>query len=220
MPFFQLSETDKTFPPAHFADMEGMIAVGGDLSSERLVNAYGNGIFFWFGPMDTVKWWSPDPRLVLFTSDAEEPNGYHYTIDHSFEQLMRACQEIQNSKPMNEFWITEQMASAYLDLHQKGNAHSLEIWKNDDLIGGVFGITVGKLFCAEYLLSKDIEADTFALNQLGSFLKKHSFPLIDLQKVIEDLGEVNFSEISRLEYLDYVTKNNMPQDVLSPWKIN
>lgn len=177
MPFFQLSETDKNFPPAHFADQEGMIAVGGDLSPERLINAYGSGIYFWFGPMDLIKWWSPDPRVVLFTADVLESeldteNQRHFTLDEWFEPLMRACQEVQNKKPMNEYWITEEMAGSYLGLFEQGKAHSAEVWEGENLIGGVFGISVGRLFFAEYLLGKDILADTYALQNLALWLKK------------------------------------------------
>lgn len=224
MPFFQLSETDKTFPPAHFADEEGMIAVGGDLSPERLINAYGSGIYFWFGPMDLIKWWSPDPRVVLFTDDVQvdDPvfqNTFRITFDEAFEPLMRACQEVQNKKPMNENWITEEMTASYLGLSDQGKAHSAEVWEDENLIGGVFGISIGRLFFAEYLLGKDILADTYALQNLALWLGKNHFPFIDLQKITEDLGEIEISEISRLEFLDLITKNKETQDLPHPWKL-
>lgn len=223
MPFFQLSENDTSFPPAHFADMDGMIAIGGDLSAERVLNAYGNGIYFWFGPMDPFKWWSPDPRLVFFTSNAENSSAredsWRFSLDEAFEILMRKCQEVQNSKPMNEHWITEEMAVLYLELFKQVKAHSAEVWEGEELIGGVFGISTGHLFFAEYLLTEDQAADTFALEQLASWLREYDFPFIDLQKIIEDVGEVEIDEISRLEYLDYISKNNTKTDLPFPWKI-
>ncbi len=223
MPFFQLSENDSSFPPAHFADIEGMIAIGGDLSSERVINAYSNGIYFWFGPMDPLKWWSPDPRLVFFTAEAgvetAQNSSWRFSLDEAFEILMRKCQEIQNSKPMNEQWITEEMAALYLELFRQGKAHSAEVWEGEELKGGVFGISTGHLFFPEYLLTKNQVADTFALEQLALWLKANDFPFIDLQKIIEDVGEIEIDEISRLEYLDYIAKNNSKTDLPSPWKL-
>ena len=210
-----------SFPPAHFADSEGMIAVGGDLSSERVLNAYSSGIYFWFGPMDPLKWWSPDPRLVFFTaevnSDLPLEGGQRFTTDEAFEQLVRACQEIQNQQPMNEQWITEEMVGLYLDLFQQGKAHSAEIWQGEELIGGVFGISIGRLFFAEYLLSKNQEADTKAVEKLAFWLGKNDFAFIDLQKIIEDLGEIEIAEISRLEFLDYIGKNKTKSELPAPW---
>lgn len=206
MPFFQLSENDKSFPPAHFADMEGMIAVGGDLSPERVVNAYSNGIFFWFGPMDMIKWWSPDPRVVLFTRDATTEGDFEFTLDKDFEKLLQACQKVQNNRSMNEFWITEEMKDTYRALQKDGYVRSLEIWENGELAGGIFGIVIGKLFFAEYLLEINEQADTFALNKLGRILLEENFALIDLQKVIESVGAAEISEISRLEFLDIVKR--------------
>lgn len=222
MPFFQLSENDTSFPPAHFADMEGMIAVGGDLSSERVINAYSSGIYFWFGPMDPLKWWSPDPRLVFFTSEANaeiSSDGFRFSMDEAFEQLVRACQEVQNRQPMNENWITEEMVGLYLDLFYKGKAHSAEIWKGEELAGGVFGISTGRLFFAEYLLAKDRMADTLAMEKLAGWLGENEFAFIDLQKIIEDLGEIEIAEISRLEYLDYITKNKTKSELPAPWVV-
>jgi tetratricopeptide (TPR) repeat protein len=139
MPFFQLSETDLGFPPAHFADEQGMIAVGGDLSGERLLTAYRNGIYFWFGPMDFIKWWSPDPRLFLLPEEAEEPatvtpiplEELSITYDQAFEPLLRKIQEAENQPPMAENWVTEEMIKTYLELFERGYAHSLEIKKYD-----------------------------------------------------------------------------------------
>ncbi|KAA3631659.1 MAG: hypothetical protein DWQ02_16095 [Bacteroidetes bacterium] len=222
MPFFQLSENDTSFPPAHFADMEGMIAIGGDLSAERVLNAYGNGIYFWFGPMDPLKWWSPDPRLVFFTSNVEasitRESSWRLSLDEAFETLMRKCQEVQNSKPMNEYWITEEMAAMYLELFEQGKAHSAEVWEGEEMIGGLFGISQGHLFFVEYLMTADQTADTFALEQLAKWLGEKDFPFIDLQKIIEDTGDIEIDEISRLEYLDYISKNNTKSDLPIPWK--
>ncbi len=222
MPFFQLSKDDTSFPPAHFADVEGMIAVGGDLSPERVLNAYSNGIFFRFGPMDPIKWWSPDPRIVLFTDDVKRGRveglpPYRFSIDEAFEEMVRGCQDYQNRQPMNEQWITEEMIALYLDLHGQGKAHSAEVWNNDQLIGGLFGISTGRLLFAEYVMMQDPKADIYGLENLAVWLREHNFSFIELEKVVEDLEALEISEISRLEFLDYVAKNKSIPDVRSPW---
>jgi leucyl/phenylalanyl-tRNA--protein transferase len=222
MPFFQLSKDDTSFPPAHFADMEGMIAIGGDLSPERVINAYTNGIFFLFGPMDPIKWWSPDPRIVLFTNDVERAGGevtveYRFSMDEAFEEMLRACQAHQNEQPMNERWITEEMVQLYMELHQEGYAHSAEVWLEDELIGGLFGISSGRIFFAEYILDHDPVADVYALEELAVWLHGHGFSFIELEKIIENLGPIEISEISRLEFLDYINKNKSNPALSIPW---
>jgi leucyl/phenylalanyl-tRNA--protein transferase len=202
--------------------MEGMIAVGGDLSAERVLNAYSNGIFFRFGPMDPLKWWSPDPRIVLFTDDLEKRRvaglpSYRFSIDEAFEEMVRGCQEFQNRQPMNEQWITEEMVGLYMDLHRQGKAHSAEVWYNGQLVGGLFGISAGRLFFAEYAMMQDPKADVFGLENLAVWLGRHNFPFIELEKVVEDLEALEISEISRLEFLDYINKNKSNPALSIPW---
>ncbi len=212
MPFFQLSETDLGFPPAHFADEQGMIAVGGDLSGERLLTAYRNGIYFWFGPMDFIKWWSPDPRLLLVPEEAEAPeavspvplSGLDVTYDQAFEPLLRRIQEAENQPPMAENWVTEEMIKAYLELFERGYAHSLEIRQGEDWIGGIFGISIGKAFFAEYTYSPQEGGATLALSLLAERLGKAGYHFIDVQKESIASRDIGFTEQSRMAYLDRV----------------
>ncbi|WP_282780041.1 leucyl/phenylalanyl-tRNA--protein transferase [Phaeodactylibacter xiamenensis] len=213
MPFFQLSETDTGFPPAHFADEQGMIAVGGDLSVERLLNAYQSGIYFWFSPMDFIKWWSPDPRLVLKPEDAEPPEqlpGYRMdlevTFDQHFELLLRQIQEAQNTPPMGENWVTEQMAAVYRALFEQGYAHSLEVRHGTTWVGGIFGVAIGKAFFAEYTYSCTEGGGALSLSLLARQLQAQGYHFIDVQKPSIDTPDLGFTEMSRLAYLDWVKK--------------
>jgi len=212
MPFFQLSETDLGFPPAHFADEQGMIAVGGDLSSERLLHAYRNGIYFWFGPMDFIKWWSPDPRLLLLPEEAEQPaavtpvplDELTVTYDQAFEPLLRKVQEAENQPPMAENWVTEEMINSYLELHERGYAHSLEIKKGGEWVAGIFGILIEKAFFAEYTYSPMEGGATLALSLLAQRLKDQGIHFIDVQKESIASRDIGFTEQSRMAYLDRV----------------
>lgn len=211
MPFFQLSEADTGFPPAHFADEQGMIAVGGDLSTGRLLNAYRSGIYFWFGPMDFIKWWSPDPRLILKPADAEAPeqlSGYRpdmeVTFNQHFEPLLRQIQEAQNTPPMGENWVTEQMAEAYLSLFEQGYAHSLEVRHGATWIGGIFGIAIGKAFFAEYTYSGTEGGGAIALSLLARQLQEQGYHFVDVQKPTIETPDLGFTEMSRMAYLDLV----------------
>ncbi|NRA49192.1 MAG: hypothetical protein HRU12_08655 [Phaeodactylibacter sp.] len=211
MPFFQLNEADISFPPAHFADEQGMIAIGGDLSTERLINAYQSGIYFWFGPMDFIKWWSPDPRLILRPEDAVPPEalpgysaGFSTAFDEQFEPLLRQIQEVQNKPPMAENWVTEQMAAMYLALFENGHAHSFEVSQNGEWIGGVLGIALGKAFFAEYTFDGIEGGGAIALAFLAEQLKRQEYRFIDVQKPTIDTPDLGFTEMSRMAYLDEV----------------
>jgi leucyl/phenylalanyl-tRNA--protein transferase len=195
--FFQLSETDTGFPPAHFADEQGMIAVGGDLSAERLLNAYQSGIYFWFGPMDFIKWWSPDPRLILMPEEADPPEqlpGYRpdleVTFDQYFEPLLRQIQEAQNTPPMGENWVTAQMAAVYQSLFEQGYAHSLEVRQGATWIGGIFGVVIGKAFFAEYTYSGREGGAALALCLLAKQLQAQGYHFIDVQKPTIDTPDL------------------------------
>lgn len=147
---------EPVFPPADEADPTGIIAVGGDLSPERLIAAYSRGIFPWYSEGEPILWWSPDPRLVLFPDELHisgslrrllNRNPFEITFDRSFDAIIEACQ--QPRKYQGETWITEEMATAYKRLHELGYAHSLEVRKNDEIVGGLYGVSLGKCFFAE-----------------------------------------------------------------------
>lgn len=209
MPFFQLNENDLSFPPAHFADEQGMIAVGGDLSVERVLKAYRNGIFFWFGPMDFIKWWSPDPRVLVYPAEIERPapeqmEAVDVTFDQDLEGLLRAIQKKENQPPMGENWLTEEMINLYQELHRQGLLHSLELKRDNQWVGGIFGIAIGKAFFAEYTYAEAENGDTLALRVLCQHLAAQDYPLIDLQKETNQVNDIDLQELSRMAYLDLV----------------
>lgn len=216
MPYFELSKDEITFPPAYFADLDGLLAVGGDMNLERLLLAYNNGIYFWHFPLKHIKWWSPDPRTVLLLNTFEVSqnrlevlqNLFSVTINSNFEQTLRLCQEVYNKKDrLNNEWLSERAFRTFLELHQKGYALSFEIWKDNQLVGGVFGVAIGKLFFGEYKFSIVDNADEFAILSLIKKLKEEDFQLIDMQKPTVFHEGIEYDELSRIEYIGICKKN-------------
>jgi len=215
MPFFQLNENDLSFPPAHFADEQGMIAVGGDLSVKRVLAAYRQGIFFWFGPMDFIKWWSPDPRVLVYPTEVAPPapeqmEDIEVTFDHDLEGLLCAIQEKENQPPMGENWLTEEMINLYRELHQRGILHSLELKRDGAWIGGICGMAIGKAFFAEYTYAATEDGGTLALRVLARQLADQGYTLIDLQKETNQVNDIDLQELSRMAYLDLVREACQP----------
>ncbi|MCJ7468274.1 MAG: leucyl/phenylalanyl-tRNA--protein transferase [Maribacter sp.] len=216
MPYFELSKDELTFPPAYFADNEGFVAVGGDMAPERLLLAYNSGIFFWHHPFKHIKWWSPDPRIVLLLNDVEFPENrlnllkeyFSVTFNTEFEKTLRLCQEIYNVKErMNNEWLSERSFRTFMTLHQQGYAKSVEIWKENELIGGLFGVSIGKLFFNEYLFSRVRDANEFAVLSLIKKLKDENFKLIDMQKPTGVFDGLPYDEVSRIEYVGICKTN-------------
>ena len=161
------------FPPLETAAPEGLLAIGGDLSPERLVLAYRNGIFPWFNSNDPILWWSPDPRCVIFPqqfvpsrslSKSIRNRGYDITFDRAFEQVIKGCAGPRRQQPGT--WITGSMLQAYVTLHQLGIAHSVEAWHHDKLVGGLYGIALGTVFFGESMFSRETDASKVAFAKL------------------------------------------------------
>jgi leucyl/phenylalanyl-tRNA--protein transferase len=210
MPFFQLKPDDLSFPPGHFADEEGMIAVGGDLSPARVVEAYRNGIYFWFGPMDFIKWWSPNPRIVLYPDvvPAPEPHrlqGLRVVYQQDFPDFLRRLQQQENQSPMAENWITEEMINTYSALHQQGVAQCLVLYREEELVGGLLGLQLGKAFFIEYTYGQDTNLTDLAVQVLAARLRETGGQLIDVQKEsVRISAALELEEISRMDYLDRI----------------
>ena len=191
----------------------GLLAFGGDLSPARLVTAYAHGIFPWFNEGEPILWWSPDPRCVFHT-DQLHPNrslrralkgtSWHVTVDRAFGQVMEACA----APRAGQFgtWISPAMIDAYSALHEAGYAHSVEAWDGDRLVGGVYGVSLGRLFCGESMFSACSGGSKLALCALAALLREWEFPLIDAQVSNDHLLGLGAQEIPRAEFLKNVTQ--------------
>ncbi|MDO6601271.1 leucyl/phenylalanyl-tRNA--protein transferase [Arenibacter palladensis] len=197
------------FPDVEKADEDGLLAVGGDLSPERLLLAYKNGIFPWFNEDSMILWWSPDPRMVLFPEKVKisksmaqviKSNKFRITWNTEFEKVINACSAIIR-KGQHGTWITPEMKSAYLKLHQMGIAKSIEVWENDVLVGGLYGIDLGNVFCGESMFSRTSNASKFAFICLAKELQQKKYRLIDCQVYTAHLESLGAEEIPRKQFI-------------------
>ncbi len=224
MPLFRLSER-LDFPPAWLARSDGLLCIGGDLSAQRILLAYEKGIFPWFSENEPILWWSPDPRLVLFPRNIKvsrslkktiKKNTFHLTMDNAFEETILSC-----SKPRRKeyagTWLVEEMIEAYIQLHKLGYAHSIETWKDDRLVGGLYGICLGGIFFGESMFSFEDDASKTALTALARHLEQHRFDLIDCQVTTNHLLSMGATEISRNTYLDIIQRSIKRTDLRNVW---
>ncbi|NKI26168.1 leucyl/phenylalanyl-tRNA--protein transferase [Arenibacter sp. 6A1] len=197
------------FPPVENADEDGLLAVGGDLSPERLLLAYQNGIFPWFNEDEVILWWSPDPRMVLFPHEIKisksmkqviNSGKFKITCNTRFMEVVEQCASIPRAG-QGGTWITENMKAAYCQLHQKGIAKSIEVWENNKLVGGLYGIDLGEVFCGESMFSKSSNASKIALIHLAQELQQKNYKLIDCQVYTDHLASLGAKEISREEFI-------------------
>lgn len=198
------------FPALHHAlrDPNGLLAAGGDLSAKRLLNAYRHGIFPWFNPNEPILWWSPDPRFVLFPEKLKISRSLQKTlkkgpfetrIDTRFDDVVQAC-AMPRAKQQGT-WISDEMKQAYSQLHALGYAHSFESWYEGKLVGGLYGVAVGQVFCGESMFSMMADASKIALVRLSDYLVQHGFKLIDSQVYTSHLESLGAEMISRDDYV-------------------
>lgn len=222
-----LSERD-SFPPVETAlrDPNGLLAAGGDLSTERLLNAYGRGIFPWFGDSDPVLWWSPDPRMVLWLRDLHVSRSlrrtirsrrFAVTLDAAFPQVVAACAEPRDAE--GGTWITPGMMEAYDRLAARGHAHSVEVWSEGELAGGLYGVALGRMFYGESMFSRRAGASKVALVYLVRHLEHWGFELIDCQMSTAHLTSLGAREIPRTEFLRHVDRLSRLPAAPSPWTL-
>ncbi len=194
------------FPPVNTAerDPDGLLAVGGDLTPIRLLNAYRFGIFPWFSDEQPILWWSPDPRTVLFPNRIKiskslkktvRNRNYSFKFDHAFSEVIKQCATPQPGR--EETWITDEMMEAYNQLHQLGHAHSAEVWEEERLVGGLYGVAIGRVFFGESMFSHTRDASKIALVHLASRLEQQDFGLIDCQVYTSHLVSLGAEEIER-----------------------
>ena len=207
MPLYALDQS-LWFPPVEEALEDGLLAMGGDVSVERLLLAYRNGIFPWYDG-DTPLWWSPDPRFVLFPANLKvsksmevliRKNHFRFSTNTAFAQVIRSCKELQR-KGQDGTWITDELEASVNSLHQLGFAHSAEAWLGNELVGGLYGIRMGNLFFGESMFSKTSNASKFAFINFVEYLQKEKVILIDCQIYTSHLSSLGARMITRKDYV-------------------
>lgn len=204
-----LLDDQLVFPPVANANPEGLLAMGGDLSPERLMLAYRSGIFPWFDEASPILWWSPDPRMVLFPHKIKISKSmrkvlgkdqFRLTKNTCFERVIEQCSQIKR-RGQRGTWITAEMRAAYIELHRKGYAKSYEVWENDRLVGGLYGIDLGHVFCGESMFTTVSNASKFAFIQLAKALEAKKYTLIDCQMYTEHLSRMGAEEMPRKDFI-------------------
>ena len=203
------------FPPVSEANKDGILAIGGDLTPARLQLAYKSGIFPWFEDGEPIIWWSPNPRMVLFLDELIvsksmrnilNRNIFRITFNQNFRDVISNCQNIKR-EGQNGTWITNDMIEAYCELHQLGIAKSIEVWQNDILVGGLYGIDLGHVFCGESMFSKVSNASKVAFIALVNHLKKENYKLLDCQVYNPHLESLGCREINRIDFMEILNSN-------------
>lgn len=224
MPVYQLEE-QPVFPDPSMAEPNGLLAVGGDLSITRLVNAYAQGIFPWYSEGDPILWWSPDPRLILFPDQLNISKSLRQSIrnkahkirfDTRFSQVIEACAQVPR-KGQEGTWITEEMKNAYHALHDAGLAHSVEVYYHNELVGGLYGVSLGKIFFGESMFSLRPDASKIALYYLVEQLKEWKFHMIDAQVETSHMKRLGATSLDRDEFLGLLAKGLKYETLKGKW---
>lgn len=225
MPVFRLNDQIQ-FPPVDLAESNGLLAIGGDLSPERLIMAYSRGIFPWYSPGDPLLWWFTSPRLVIFPAEFRIPkrlaryakkSDITITRDLAFSRVIAQCAAIR-TEAGDETWISPEMQRAYTTLHYLGFAHSFECWQKGELVGGLYGIALDKIFFGESMFSGIKCGSQFALIALVNFLSRKKFKLIDCQMTTNHLLRFGAREISGSEFQRYLKANIIKITPDKEWK--
>ncbi|MCP4745395.1 MAG: leucyl/phenylalanyl-tRNA--protein transferase [Desulfobacteraceae bacterium] len=224
MPVFALSD-DFVFPPAHLATEQGLLAIGGDLRPERLLKAYQNGIFPWYSECDPILWWSPDPRMVLYPDQfiisrslkrIIRQRKFSYSIDQKFVDVITQCAKTRISNGQGT-WITGEMLEAYITLYKLGYGHSVEVFHDGRLAGGLYGVSLGGCFFGESMFSLVSNASKVALAHLCNFLLKHSFHMIDCQMHTTHLEKLGAFDISRNHFMKQLKQSMQKTTLVGNW---
>ncbi|HEY0489748.1 MAG TPA: leucyl/phenylalanyl-tRNA--protein transferase [Telluria sp.] len=228
-------ETTTPFPDVSEAltiDAPGLLAAGADLSPRRLLAAYRNGIFPWFSEGQPILWWSTDPRMVLHTENFRvsdslrktlrkversrtEGGRWQVTFDTSFEQVMRACAAPRKDGPGT--WISEEIINGYTGLHALGNAHSAELWLDGELVGGAYGVCIGRMFYGESMFARVTDASKIALAYLVAFLRSEGVRMVDCQQETAHLASLGAAPIPRAAFLEHL-RAAIRQDEIERWE--
>lgn len=214
LPLLDPAQPDCFPDPNHaLREPNGLLAFGGDLSPARLLAAYGQGIFPWYGDNEPILWWSPDPRCVLHTETLHinrslrrqlRGKAWRVSVDGAFEEVIHACAAPRDGR--DSTWIVPEMIDGYIALHRLGHAHSVEVWDGERLIGGLYGVAVGQLFCGESMFSAESGGSKLALMSLAMLLRQWGWPLIDTQVANAHTLGLGAKEIPRERYLHEVAR--------------
>jgi leucyl/phenylalanyl-tRNA--protein transferase len=218
MPCYRLDDT-LWFPAVEEAEDYGLLAVGGDLSPERLLMAYCLGIFPWYNPGEPILWWAPDPRCVLFPAQLHvsrslkrfmRKSDYRISFDENFAAVIYWCRALRAGPDGSGTWITADMRSAYLRLHELGFAHSVECWEDDQLVGGLYGVAIGRCFFGESMFSRRSNASKVVLVALMKHLEDHGYLLLDCQQTTDHLLSMGACEIPRSRFQELLAEAGVP----------
>ena len=231
---YLLSSSDKTlFPDVNLAlhEPDGLLAVGGDLSLERLVTAYALGIFPWYSEGQPILWWSPDPRMVLQPDEIKisrslakkiRKQSFNISFDNAFHDVISACSQprLEQGVEQSETWILDEMIDAYVNLHNAGYAHSVECWQDNKLVGGLYGIAIGKVFFGESMFSRVSDASKIAFVYLCMQLEKWGFQLIDCQVYTAHLESLGAGLIPRETFTSLLQQHAIDSGSHEKWTID
>jgi leucyl/phenylalanyl-tRNA--protein transferase len=213
IPWLHPSDTAFPHPSSALDEPNGLLAAGGDLSAQRLISAYRQGIFPWFSEEDPILWWSPNPRCVLFPEDIHisrsmrkwmRRSSLTFTFDQAFHRVIASCASLRQETTGT--WISPEIESAYVELHKRGIAHSVEVWDEDKLVGGLYGLAMGKLFFGESMFSTQENTSKVAFMALAKQLSLWGYPLIDCQVHNPHLASLGATDIPRTQFLDYIDR--------------
>lgn len=218
--------SDTPFPPSSSAlhDPNGLLAAGADFTPERLLQAYSRGIFPWYDETQPILWWTPDPRMVLYPgrlhvsrrlARALRNTPYDVTADTAFEQVMQRCAAPRPNQ--DGTWITPELTEGFLRMHRLGYAHSVEIWDNEALVGGIYGLAIGRVFFGESMFSGKTNGSKFAIYHLCQHLRQHEFALIDCQVSSPHLETLGCEEISRAAFEQQLEVHTNRPDLKGSW---
>ena len=225
MPVYQLIPDIPLFPPPEEAEADGLLAIGGDLTKKRLLAAYRQGIFPWYEVGQPILWWCPNPRLVLFPEELKisrslrkvlRKHEFEIRFDSSFENVIKACADVRTKRGKGT-WIIPEMQQAYTELHQEGYAHSVESWVNGELVGGLYGISLGQCFFGESMFSTISDSSKAALVALAEFSKQVGIKIIDCQMTTKHLLSLGAREIDRQSFLRKLNQYLEKPDIKGSW---
>lgn len=227
MPIYRIPE-QHLFPNPELANSGGLLGVGGDLHPDRILLAYRQGIFPWYSEGQPILWWSPDPRMVLWVDALHisrslgkiiRRGDFHITMDTAFDEVMTACADVPRPGQQGT-WITPELKEGFVALHDAGHAHSIEAWKDGELVGGLYGLTVGRVFCGESMFAVVPNASKVAFVALVQQLRRWGFPMVDCQVHTPHLARFGAREVPRKRFLADLTVLGSRPGRVGPWTLD